>query len=99
MLFFLIVLMITRKNGGVKHYALLKKAQKRKRYCLVRLESPCKTKKDPKVFGCVLAGAEGIEPSSKVLETSVLPLNHAPTARIQASVIITPTKRGYKKEE
>jgi hypothetical protein len=25
-----------------------------------------------------LAGAEGIEPSSKVLETSVLPLNHAP---------------------
>src|SRR5574344_1954049 len=27
-----------------------------------------------------LAGAEGIEPSSKVLETSVLPLNHAPRA-------------------
>ena len=27
-----------------------------------------------------VAGAEGIEPSSKVLETSVLPLNHAPTA-------------------
>ena len=26
----------------------------------------------------VLAGAEGIEPSSKVLETSVLPLNQAP---------------------
>jgi hypothetical protein len=25
-----------------------------------------------------LAGAEGIEPSLKVLETSVLPLNHAP---------------------
>ena len=25
-----------------------------------------------------VAGAEGIEPSSKVLETSVLPLNHAP---------------------
>lgn len=26
-----------------------------------------------------MAGAEGIEPSSKVLETSVLPLNHAPS--------------------
>ena len=50
-------------------------------------------------FVYIMAGAEGIEPSSKVLETSVLPLNHAPTARIQASVIITPTKRGYKKEE
>ena len=27
---------------------------------------------------CCVAGAEGIEPSSKVLETSVLPLNQAP---------------------
>lgn len=26
-----------------------------------------------------MAGAEGIEPSSKVLETSVLPLNQAPS--------------------
>ena len=46
-----------------------------------------------------MAGAEGIEPSSKVLETSVLPLNHAPKALIQASVIITPTTRGDKKKE
>ena len=28
-----------------------------------------------------MAGAEGIEPSSKVLETSVLPQNHAPRLR------------------
>lgn len=28
-----------------------------------------------------MAGAEGIEPSSTVLETAVLPLNHAPSAR------------------
>ena len=27
----------------------------------------------------MMAGAEGIEPSSKVLETSVLPLNQAPS--------------------
>ena len=27
----------------------------------------------------LLAGAEGIEPSSTVLETAVLPLNHAPS--------------------
>lgn len=29
----------------------------------------------------LMAGAEGIEPSSTVLETAVLPLNHAPSAR------------------
>ena len=43
-------------------------------------KKPLQNKKDPKVFRSVLAGAEGIEPSSKVLETSVLPLNHAPRA-------------------
>ena len=30
---------------------------------------------------CFLAGAEGIEPSPLVLETSILPLNYAPEAR------------------
>ena len=30
--------------------------------------------------GFLLAGAEGLEPSTKVLETHVLPLHHAPKA-------------------
>ena len=29
-----------------------------------------------------MAGAEGLEPSTKVLETHVLPLHHAPTSAI-----------------
>ena len=29
-----------------------------------------------------MAGAEGLEPSTKVLETHVLPLHHAPTQRL-----------------
>lgn len=35
-------------------------------------------KKTSTLCGCFLAGAEGIEPTSKVLETFVLPLNDAP---------------------
>ena len=35
-----------------------------------------------------MAGAEGIEPSSTVLETAVLPLNHAPRALYGATGII-----------
>ncbi len=39
------------------------------------------TTKNADIIGTYLslAGAEGIEPSSKVLETSVLPLNQAPS--------------------
>ena len=33
---------------------------------------------DTPYFGRFLAGAEGIEPSSAVLETDILPLNYAP---------------------
>lgn len=35
-------------------------------------------KKAPESIRCFLAGAEGLEPSTKVLETHVLPLHHAP---------------------
>ena len=39
------------------------------------------TKKPPSDDGgFLLAGAEGFEPSTKVLETHVLPLHHAPIA-------------------
>ncbi len=38
-------------------------------------------------FVYIMAGAEGIEPSSKVLETSVLPLNHAPTAQFRRALL------------
>ena len=31
-----------------------------------------------------MAGAEGLEPSTKVLETHVLPLHHAPTERFES---------------
>ena len=55
------------------------------------VKAPAK-QKDPKVFRSVLAGAEGIEPSSKVLETSVLPLNHAPTARVSGEWYYNPYK-------
>ena len=33
-------------------------------------------KKAPESIRCFLAGAEGLEPSTKVLETHVLPLHH-----------------------
>lgn len=59
---------------------------------MVRDKKPLQNKKDPKVFRSVLAGAEGIEPSSKVLETSVLPLNHAPTARVSGEWYYNPYK-------
>ena len=35
-----------------------------------------------------VAGVEGIEPSSKVLETSVLPLNHTPRWRYESEEIV-----------
>ena len=50
------------------------------------LQSPADKKDRRSGRFCLLAGAEGIEPSSKVLETSVLPLNQAP--RFAAIAII-----------
>ena len=50
-----------------------------------------------------LAGAEGLEPSTKVLETHVLPLHHAPTnthyytgirAKSQAEFLLLRQSRG-----
>ena len=36
-----------------------------------------------KFKGFILAGAVGIEPTSKVLETSILPLNYAPVKMVE----------------
>ena len=50
--------------------------------------APCKTKMcNPIAADCTkfLAGAEGLEPSTKVLETHVLPLHHAPVCRRKRS--------------
>ena len=41
------------------------------------------------ILGEVVAGAEGLEPSTKVLETHVLPLHHAPK---RGTEVIIPVK-------
>ena len=48
--------------------------------------------KNPPFGGVLLAGAEGIEPSSGVLETLILPMNYAPTLVLTLLIIAQPSK-------
>ena len=53
--------------------------------------------KAPNLFGALKAGAVGIEPTSTVLETVVLPLNYAPrTIGFANSHYYTQPKRNCK---
>ncbi len=46
-----------------------------------------------------MAGAEGIEPPTLVLETSIIPLNHAPIACCRASPIASSLNKPGRKRE
>lgn len=62
-----------------------------KRSAVFLLFSDIDTKKADRLVGSV-AGAEGLEPSTKVLETHVLPLHHAPKTWGIIAVLIKSVK-------